>query len=153
MMQKFCLKDFWIIVATSYTIISLGTHLLELVIGWGDIGTHLNAWMMFICTVVSVGVLSLYYRLEDWSPLAVIIFQYVLAISMIMGIYYLMGKIDPIAPVGYFDIWRSFTVIYMIGAAIYYAEVIASVKKQNKWIQEIKEQQERGENTKEKNLD
>lgn len=144
-MHKIRLKDIGINICISYTIISIGVHLFEMISDIGDLGQHINGLMMFLCTVVAVCCLSLYHVLDEWPPILVIIMQYILAITIVLGGTYLLGHFDEVSPEGYFDMWRSFTVIYILGAAGYYVEIWWYVKKQNKCLEEVKVEQKNRE--------
>ena len=76
-----------------------------------------------------------------------ILMQYILAVIIVLGTTYLLGRFDEISQGGYFDMWRSFTVIYILGATGYYIEILRYVKKQNKWIEEVKVEQKNRKNT------
>lgn len=152
-MKKLSLKDIGINICTSYTVISIGVHICEIVMGIGDLKQHMNGIVMFLCTTVAVLCLSLYHILEDWSPALIIIVQYVLAVVAVMGITYLVGCFSEISPEGYFDMWRSFTVIYVLGAIWYYVEIWIYVKKQNRWLEEAKVRQLQVESGKENDLE
>ena len=152
-MQKMSLKSIMMTICISYTMISVGVHLYELLTGSGDFGHHLNVMMMFFCTAIAVVCLSLYSILEDWSSLLIIIVQYVLATVIIMVTTYIIGRFVTIAPGGYFDMWRSFTIIYAVGALWYYIDIWLYVKKQNKWLEQAKKQRIETENAKESDLE
>ena len=137
-MQKVRLKDIGINICIAYTIISIGVHLYEMIRDVGDLGQHINGMMMFFCTAVAVGCLSLYHVLEEWPLILVIFIQYILAITIVLGVTYLLGRFDEVVQGGYFDMWRSFTGIYILGAAGYYIEIWWYVKKQNRWLEEVK---------------
>ncbi|MBP3887514.1 MAG: hypothetical protein J6F30_07635 [Cellulosilyticum sp.] len=139
-MQKIGLKNIGINICVSYTMISIGVHLYEMIGGMGDINQHLNGVMMFFCTAVAVCCLSLYYVLEDWTPLLVIIMQYIIAVAIVLGVTYIIGRFNEVSPGGYFDMWRSFTTIYVVGALWYYIEIWLYVRKQNKWLEEVKQE-------------
>ena len=146
-MQKMRLKDIGMNICIAYTIISISVHLYEIMSDIGDLGQHINGLMMFFCTVVAVCCLSLYHVLEEWPPLLVILMQYILEVIIVLGTTYLLGRFDEISQGGYFDMWRSFTVIYILGATGYYIEILRYVKKQNKWIEEVKVEQKNRKNT------
>ncbi|MBE6024033.1 MAG: hypothetical protein E7231_12570 [Cellulosilyticum sp.] len=138
-MKKRSLKDIGLDICVSYTFISIGIHLWEMFSGYGTLKGHMKVFSMFFCTIVAVLILSLYQMLEDWPPLILIIFQYVLAMAIILGTLYLLNPILEVAPGGYQDMWRSFTIIYVIGAAVYYIEIYLSIKRQNKWLKDAKQ--------------
>lgn len=72
-MQKMSLKSIMMTICISYTMISMSVHLYEILIGSGDFKQHLNAIMMFFCTAIAILCLSLYFILENWSSLLLIV--------------------------------------------------------------------------------
>lgn len=135
-MKKMSIKEMLLTICVSYTIISASVHLFEMILGVGNASQHMQGLMMLFCTGVAVCILFLYYLLEDWPMPIVMLLQYIVATAIILGAVFVLSHFSEVGSSGYFDMWRSFTVIYLIGAAVYYIDIIWSIKKQNKWLQE-----------------
>ena len=125
-------------ICISYTIISVGVHLFEMLCGFGEQNTHLNALFMLYCTVVGVIVLSMHYLFEELSTIVMILLQYVVAIGLVLGSLVLLSFFIVVDMHGYFDMWRSFSIIYVLGAISYYVSLYVEVNRQNDLLNEIK---------------
>ena len=71
-----------------------------------------------------------------------IIIQYVLAVVLIFLVIFIASLIEPVSPRGWFEFFRSFTIPYIIGAALYYYRVFKETKEQDEMIKEIQKQKE-----------
>ncbi|MBO1308824.1 hypothetical protein JZO70_21815 [Enterococcus sp. 669A] len=135
-MTKARLKEMLLVISVSYTIISLGTSLFDAVLsGSGEEFSRLL--FKFICTVIAVSILYTHPMLERLSPLAMILLQYVAAMLLVFLTIWISSFFEEIHESGYFDAFRSFTIIYIIGAVAYYVGLHLDVRKQNKLLQEI----------------
>lgn len=126
-------------ICVSYTVISLVATVVNQCAGCET--NNLNVFSMFLFTAIAVFVLSIHRLFDGWSPLLMIIVQYVIAIGLVMLVVFIIGRFNPVAEGGYRDIFRSFTIPYVIGAGIYYISVFHTAKQQNELIQEIKQLQ------------
>lgn len=124
-------------ICVAYTLISLLNVTLHLLAGERMIPAH-NGLMMFLWTGIAVLVLSIHFYFERWSPVVMIVCQYVLALAMVMGSVWIWGLFTILHPDAYRDAWISFSIPYVIGAVIYYIDVFRSAHRQNQWIQEIR---------------
>ena len=106
-----------------------------------------NTLIMFGLCVIASFVLSLNKLFDELSPLAMILLQYVIVIVLCGGFLFVLSFFDPISPKGWFEYFRSFTIPYIIIAAMYYYSLFDEAKKQNQMILEIQE------NKNEKDLD
>lgn len=141
-------NNFFPTVCIVYTILSLSKILLEW-ITLGEFGNlQQNFIAMFIISLTAIFVLSQYYRLQKLPFVLVLILQYAVMIAFVMLSTWLTGLFTEIHRNAYRDMFVSFTVPYIIGAAIYYLNVFSEVKKANIIIAEIKR---REENKNEKN--
>ena len=96
---------------------------------------------MFLCLLLSilgVLILSQHYRLERFSPLAMVIIQYVIAVAVILISLKAASYITDIHPDGYRDMILSFSIPYFIGAVVYYISLMLEVRKQNRILEKIK---------------
>lgn len=132
-------KNAFIIICIAYTFVSLSLTIAEIMMKQEMNATQLNIFLFFILSVLGVGVLSLQRVLDRFSPLVMMIIQYVLAIVIINLSLWLASHVVDIHPNGYHDMTISFTIPYMIGACIYYVALKLEIKKQNKRLKKIKE--------------
>lgn len=141
-------NNFFPTVCVVYTILSLSKILLEW-ITLGEFGNlQQNFIAMFIISLTAIFVLSQYYRLQKLPFVPVLILQYAVMIAFVMLSTWLTGLFTEIHRNAYRDMFISFTIPYIIGAAIYYLNVFSEVKKANLIIAKIKR---REENKNEKN--
>jgi hypothetical protein len=100
--------------------------------------TQLNMFLFLILSILGVGVLSQHYRFERFSPLTMIILQYVIAVAVIVVSLWTASFFVDIHPDGYKDMTLSFSIPYFIGAVIYYVCLRLEVRKQNRLLISIK---------------
>ena len=112
-------NEFWPIVCVCYTIISLGKIALEFITRgtWGD--DQANFLFIFAVCFLATFVLSQHYRLDRFPLPAVIIGQYVVLLLVIFLTIWLIGHVEPLGKHAYRDMFRSFTIPYIIGAGVY----------------------------------
>ena len=128
------------IICITYTVISIGYTIFEIIINWKMNPTQLNIFLFLVLSILGVAVLSQHYRFNRFSPLAMIIMQYMIAESIILASLRIASFFVDIHPDGYRDMTLSFSVPYLIGALIYYIRLRLEVKKQNQLLHIIKEQ-------------
>lgn len=127
------------IICMTYTIVSITLTIFE-ILEKGEINpTQLNIFLFLLLSVLGVVVLSLHYRLERFSPLTMIILQYVIAVSIILVSLKTASYVVDIHPNGYQDMTTSFSIPYFIGSIIYYIFLRREVHKQNLVLEKIKE--------------
>jgi len=142
--MKIINKDnFLVTVCATFTVIAFVIIFSEAFISKSLSATHLNLIMAFVFTFISVFVLSQHYRFERFSPLVIIIIQYVLAILMVMLFTWGAGFLHELDPNAYHDVIVSFTIPYVVGAIVYYVSLYLEIKKQNKDLQLLKKLKER----------
>lgn len=139
-MTKARLKEMLVVICVSYTIISLGTTLFDSLFydGRDDFSSLL---FKFICTVIAVGILYTHPLLERLSPLAMIVLQYAAAMLLVFFTIWISSFFEELHETSYFDAFRSFTIIYGIGAMAYYVGLQLDVRKQNRLLKEIQGRQ------------
>lgn len=137
-MNKEKIKEVLLVICVSYTIISVGIAVFESILSGTDknLSTRLT---ILLFTAIAVCVLYTHPLLERLSPLAMVIVQYLAAMAITFLFVWITSFFSEMHPNGYFHVFRSFTAIYFIGAAFYYLEVILSVRKQNKLLQDIQQ--------------
>ena len=128
------------IICITYTVISIGYTIFEIIINRKMNPTQLNIFLFLVLSILGVAVLSQHYRFNRFSPLAMIIMQYMIAESIILASLRIASFFVDIHPDGYRDMTLSFSVPYLIGALIYYICLRLEVKKQNQLLRIIKEQ-------------
>ena len=128
------------IICITYTVISIGYTIFEIIINGKMNPTQLNIFLFLVLSMLGVAVLSQHYRFNRFSPLAMIIMQYMIAESIILASLRIASFFVDIHPDGYRDMTLSFSVPYLIGALIYYICLRLEVKKQNQLLRIIKEQ-------------
>ena len=128
------------IICITYTVISIGYTIFEIIINRKMNPTQLNIFLFLVLSILGVAVLSQHYRFNRFSPLAMIIMQYMIAEIIILASLKTASFFVDIHPDGYRDMTLSFSVPYLIGALIYYIRLRLEVKKQNQLLRIIKEQ-------------
>lgn len=133
--------EFWPIVCVCYTMISLGKIALEYVTQGVFGNDQANYVLIFVLCFLATFVLSQHYRLDRFPLPLVIIGQYVLLIAVVFGITWLIGRVEPLGEHAYRNMFRSFTIPYIIGAVVYYAAYFWQVKKANRMLENLKKKQ------------
>jgi hypothetical protein len=93
--------------------------------------------MLLWCTIGTVVVFG-QRLLPNLSPFVVIIIQYTVALSLVLLSIYIWGLFEPVHPDAYRDVFRSFTIPFIIGAGAYYFELWRDARKQNQLLQVVK---------------
>ena len=137
-------SEIFISICVSYTIISIAGAIINMLTGSQT--NNLNVISMFVFTTIAVLVLYMHRLFENLSPLMMIVIQYLIAMGLVFLYVYIIGLFDPVAEGGYWDIFRSFTIPYIIGAAVYYISVFQEAKKQNAILCEIRESRKAAKN-------
>lgn len=122
----------------AYTFVSISLTIFEIIDKRKMNPTQLNIFLFLMLSILGVGVLSQHYRFERFSPLTMIVLQYMLAILIIFISLWIASFFVDIHPNGYRDMAISFSVPYFIGAIIYYICLKIEVKKQNLLLENIK---------------
>ncbi|MBO0459793.1 hypothetical protein JZO77_23945 [Enterococcus hulanensis] len=139
-MTKSRLKEMLSVICISYTIISLGTTLFDRLFydGRDDFSSLL---FKFICTTIAVSILYTHPLLERLSPLAMIVLQYVGAMLLVFLTIWISSFFEKLHANSYIGAFRSFTIIYIVGAIAYYVGLHLDVRKQNRLLEEIQSSQ------------
>ena len=121
-----------------YTFISVVGAIVNIITGTET--NNANVLIMFATCAIATFVLFLHRLFDSVSPLVMIIVQYIIACALV-GLMLLLTSIiiEPITPRGWYEYYRSFTIPYIFLAGFYYYRVFSETKKQDKMIQEIKE--------------
>lgn len=126
------------VVCMTYTFISMMLTLLEVIAKRKVNPTQLNMFLCLLLSILGVLVLSQHYRLERFSPLAMVIIQYVAAVAIILISLKAASYVTDVHPDGYRDMILSFSIPYFIGAVVYYISLMLEVRKQNRILDKIK---------------
>lgn len=121
-----------------YTFVSISLTMFEIFDKGKMNPTQLNIFLFLILSILGVGVLSQHYRFERFSPLTMVVLQYILAILIIYISLWIASFFVDIHPNGYKDMTISFSIPYFIGTIIYYICLKIEVKKQNLLLKNIK---------------
>ena len=142
--MKDFIKSYLLELCCSYTIVSVGGAIINIMAGTDT--NNVNVIMMFIFCNIAVFVLSIHRFFERLSPLAMIVIQYVVACALCsLAVYIGTFFYGPVTPRGWFELFRSFTIPYVIGAALYYYRLWDDAKKQQNLLKEIQELNEEKE--------
>ena len=135
-MNKVLRNEILLTICVSYTLISIGTTILNMLAGSET--NNMNTISMLVFTSIAVLVLYTQQIFDKVSPLVMIVIQYVIALGLVMLYVFIVGLFDPVAEGGYRDIFVSFTIPYVIGALVYYISVFYQAQQQDALLQEIK---------------
>lgn len=133
------------IICIAYTFVSISLTIFEIIVRKEMNPTQLNIFLFLILSMLGIGVLSQHYRFERYSPLAMVLIQYLLAVSIIVVSLWIASFFVDIHPNGYKDMTVSFSVPYGIGAIIYFICLKVEVKKQNALLNTIKKKRNQEE--------
>ncbi|MCR5271758.1 MAG: hypothetical protein K6E13_02045, partial [Lachnospiraceae bacterium] len=128
MMEK--IKTFLVELCCVYTIVSISGAIINII--GGTETSNLNVIVMFVTCAIATFVLYLHRLFDNVSPLVMMIVQYLVA-CILCGLFILFIStfVDKVEPGGWFEFYRSFTVPYVILAAVYYYRVFAETKEQD----------------------
>lgn len=126
------------IICITYTVVSIVLGTLEIIVKREINPSQLNMFLCLFLSILGVGVLSQHYRLEKFSPLTMVIIQYLAAVAIILISLKIASYFTNIHPDGYRDMTISFSIPYFIGAVIYYICLRLEVRKQNQILEKIK---------------
>ena len=133
-MKKY-FKNLALMIFVSYTVVSVSSAVINIILG-GQTNNLNELMMLAICIIASV-VLSLHGLFDSVSPLAMMVIQYLLACVLIAVMLFIVSCIDAITIQGWLDIYRSFTIPYVILAGVYYYSVFADTKKEDSIIKDL----------------
>lgn len=132
------IKEFLLELCCVYTIISVVGAVTNMILGTET--NNLNVLVMFVTCTAATFVLFLHKLFDRFSPLFMIIAQYVIACAVVGLILLIVSvTISPISAKGWFEFYRSFTIPYILFAGFYYYRVFSETKKQDNLIRQIQE--------------
>ena len=131
-------KEYVLEVCCVFTLMSVIGAIVNIIAGTET--NNINVLVMFATCAIATFVLFLHKLFDSVSPLVMIIVQFLVACALVGLMLWLVSMfISPITPKGWFEFYRSFTIPYIFLAGFYYYRVFAETKKQDKLIQEIRE--------------
>ena len=133
-MKKY-FKNLALMIFMSYTLVSVSTAIINIIFGGQT--NNMNELMMFVICIIASVILSLHGLFDSVSPLAMMVLQYLLACVLIAGMLLIVSHFDPITIQGCLDLYRSFTIPYVILAGVYYYSVFADTKKKDSIIKDL----------------
>lgn len=132
------IKEYILEVCCVFTLMSVIGAIVNIIAGTQT--NNINVLVMFATCAIATLVLFLHKIFENVSPLVMIIVQYIVACALVGLMLWLISTfISPITLKGWFEFYRSFTIPYIFLAGFYYYRVFSETKKQDKLIQEIRE--------------
>lgn len=137
-------KEMLLVLCVSYTVISLCDTIFNLLKGNENLSA-VNAINQLLFSAIAILILYSHNLFKKLSPLSVIVIQYIVAILIVFLIVYIQGLKTELHIHAYRDVFRSFTLFYVIGAVIHYIYVFADAKQQNKILQELREKKKNKE--------
>ena len=135
------IKEIGKYICITYTILSVVGAIINEATGSNP--GNLNNVFMFLFTTIAVIVLYLYKIFTKWSPLTVILVQYLSALALVLLLCVGVGALSHSKVNRYWEIVVSFSIPYWIGAAFFYIEVFRETKRQNELIKELQERAKR----------
>jgi hypothetical protein len=132
------IKEYVLEVCCIFTLMSVIGAIVNIIAGTET--NNINVLVMFATCAIATLVLFLHKLFDSVSPLVMIIVQYIVACALVGLMLWLISTfISHITPKGWFEFYRSFTIPYIFLAGFYYYRVFSETKKQDKLIQEIRE--------------
>lgn len=132
------LSDFFSGVCIFFTILLFSKFLLEYLMKpstWD--GTRTNIVFMFLFCVLSLFILEQHKRFEKLPMVLVLLLQYLIALSVVMILVWISGRYEELSKYAYRDVFLSFTIPYIFGAAWYYISLIYEAKRANEMLDHV----------------
>ena len=127
-------KNFISIVCISFTVLVIFKLVYEKVTGFTDVHYTENIFLNFGISILITLILALHSYLQRFPFIPVFIGQYLVTIGAGLGFVWIMSHFVPIAPTAYRDIFLSFTLPFIILAAVYYIIFFRQIRKANELI-------------------
>ena len=143
------ISSFLIELCCVYTIISVVGAIVNMICGTET--NNLNVLVMFATCIIATFVLYMHKLFDTWSPLAMIVVQYLTACVLCAIMLFIISLVvEPITPRGWYEFYRSFTIPYIFLAGFYYYRAYNEAKKQRDLLAEIQEKAEMSEQVEDK---
>lgn len=132
------ISNFFSGVCIFFTILLFSKFILEYFMNpltWDN--TRTNIVFMFLFCVLSVFILEQHRRFEKLPMILVLLLQYLIALSVVILLVWFSGRFEELSKHAYRDVFLSFTIPYIIGAAWYYISLINDAKKANTILEHV----------------
>ena len=134
-------KNFISIVCISFTLIVCGKLIYEKLLNFTDRYYTQNIFLCLVFSVLITLILSLHFYLQKYPFIPVLIGQYVLTIGITFLTIWVAHFFTDEAPSAYMDMFTSVTVPFVAGAIVYYIAFFAKIKKANKILEYLSEEE------------
>lgn len=132
------ISSFFSGVCIFFTLLLFSKFILEYVMNPSTIdNTRKNIIFMFIFCVISLFVLEQHKRFEKLPMVLVLLLQYLIALSVVLVLVWISSRYEELSKHAYRDIFLSFTIPYIIGAAWYYISLIFEAKRANEILDHV----------------
>jgi hypothetical protein len=99
--------------------------------------TRTNILYMFLFCVLSLFILEQHKRFERLPMVLVLLLQYMISLSVVMLLVWISGRYEELSKYAYRDVFLSFTIPYIIGAAWYYISLIQEARRANEILDHV----------------
>lgn len=142
MKKKF--GQFLLELCCSYTFVSVVGAVVNMI--GGTETNNINVIMMFVFCIIACIVLNFHKLFDRFSPLFMMIIQYAIAAVLVLGAVYIFSLIlrETLTWKNWYELFRSFTIPYLIGTGFYYYKIYSEAKVQNSIIMEIQMAEKEG---------
>lgn len=135
-------KNFISIVCISFTLLVCGKLISEKLCNFTDRYYTQNILLCLVFSFLITLILSLHFYLQKYPFIPVLIGQYVLTIGITFLTIWVAHFFTDEAPTAYRDMFFSVTVPFVGGAIVYYIAFFAKIKKANKILEDLNNDEE-----------
>lgn len=130
-------RTFFPIVCIFFTLITCGKLLLEKAYNFTDRYYTDNIFTILGFSVLITIILSLHFYLQKYPFWLVLIAQYALTVGIVFLAIFIHGRLSTNAPTAYWDMFKSITIPFIIGALVYYIWFFTQIKRANKVLEKL----------------
>ncbi len=137
-MKENKISSFFSAVCIFFTILLFAKFILEYFMNpatWDN--TRTNIVFMFLFCLISVLIIEQHKRFEKLPMVLVLLLQYLIALAVVMLLVWLSSIFEELSMHAYRDVFLSFTIPYMIGAAWYYISLFYEAKRANTILEHV----------------
>lgn len=132
--------NFFSIVCIVYTIISIYKLISEYCGGMLDSNYTENIISIFVISLLATAMLAVHNYTSNIPILIIFVAEYMILLGLIMGYMWIEGHYIPLHRFAYRDLFRSFTIPYVIFIFVYYINYRREIAKANMNLEEIKKE-------------
>ena len=137
-MKENKLSSFFSGVCIFFTILLFSKFILEYFMDPATLdNTRNNIVYMFLFCVLSLFILEQHKRFDHLPMVLVLILQYLVALAVVMLLVWFSGRYEELSKHAYRDVFLSFTIPYIIGAAWYYISLIYEARRANTMLDHV----------------